>query len=161
VEIVIRALVVYVLLWILVRAVGKRELGELTAFELLLLVVLGDLVQQGVTQEDYTVTGALLSVSTIALVVVASSYVSFRFRKPREVIENLPALVVRDGRFQDDVIRVERITHDEILDAARQKGIVDLRDVEVGILENDGRFSFLLHQAPTAPTPLETQVAKS
>jgi uncharacterized membrane protein YcaP (DUF421 family) len=154
VEIVVRSIVIYVFLWLLLRALGKRELGEMSAFELLLLVVLGDLVQQGVTQEDYSVTGALLAIGTIAMFVIATSYLTFRSERARGALEGIPAVVIRDGRFLDDVIRIERLTHDEIIDAARARGIVDIRRVSIGILEADGRFSFLLDTGETeAPDP--------
>jgi uncharacterized membrane protein YcaP (DUF421 family) len=149
-SIVIRTLVIYVYLYLLLRSLGKRELGELNAFELLLLVVLGDLIQQGVTGEDESLTGAILAVSTIALVILVTSYLSFRSRPVRSVIEGVPSIVVRNGRFVDDVIRIERITHDEILDAARRHGIRDLADVDIAILEPGGDFSFL-PDGPTAP----------
>lgn len=151
-DVVVRSLVVYVLMWLLLRALGKRELGEITAFELLLLVVTGDLVQQGITGEDYSVVGSLLPVATISLFILATSYLSFRSSRTREALEGLPAVVVRRGRFVDEVIRLERVTHDEILDAARAKGIGDLATVEVGILEADGKFSFVLASVP-APLP--------
>lgn len=143
-DVVIRSLVVYLLLWLLLRALGKRELGEITAFELLLLVVTGDLVQQGITGEDYSMTGSLLAVGTISLFILATSYLSFRSRRSRDALEGLSAVVVRGGRFVDEVIRLERVTHDEILEAARAKGIRDLAAVDVGILEADGKFSFVL-----------------
>src|SRR5215203_5643155 len=93
VEIVVRSFVVYVFLWLLLRALGKRELGELSAFELLLLVVLGDIVQQAITLEDYSITGAVLAVGTIAMFVLASSYVSFRWSRGREALESIPSVV--------------------------------------------------------------------
>lgn len=74
-EIVLRAAAVYVLLWLFLRAMGKRELAEVTAFELVVLVILGDIVQQGVTQEDMSITGVLLAVSTMGLLAVGSSVV--------------------------------------------------------------------------------------
>lgn len=160
-EIVLRALIVFFALWVVLRALGKRELGEMSAFELLFLVVLGDLVQQGITQEDHSMTGALLAVGTLTLVVAATSYVSFRFKRPSEMLENIPSIVVNQGRFVDEVIRVERVTHDEILEAARKQGIADLRDVRVGVLENDGRFSFVLHTEPSPPRRVEEQLGTS
>lgn len=146
-EIVARSLIVYLFLWLLLRALGKRELGQMSSFELLLLVVLGDLVQQGVTQEDQSVTGALLAIGTIAMFIIATSYLSFRSPRARQAVEGIPAVVVRNGEFLDEVIHLERITHNEILDAARAHGIYDLRSVEIGILESTGRFSFL----PSSP----------
>jgi len=154
VEIVVRSLVIYVFLWLLLRALGKRELGEMSAFELLLLVVLGDIVQQGITQQDYSATSAMLAAGTIGLFILATSYVTFRSRHARDLFEGLPSVVVRSGRFVDEVIDVERLTHDEVLESARQRGIRDLQDVEVAILEPDGRLSFVLRRGePPLPGP--------
>lgn len=142
-EIVIRAAVVFAFLWLLIRVMGKKELAEMSAFELVLLVVIGDLVQQGVTQEDMSVTGAALAVGTIALLVLLSSYLGFRSERARGVIGGLPVLVVRDGEVLPDALEVERLTRDEVVSAAREQGIASLGDVVVGVLEPDGRFSFI------------------
>lgn len=142
-EIVIRASIIYFLIWGLIRALGKRELSEMTAFELVLLVSIGDLVQQGVTQEDYSVTGAFLAIGTLGFWIFLWSYVSFRFARTRGVIEGRPVVVVQDGRIQREAIHIERITLDELKDAAREQGIADLRAVKFAVLEPSGKFSFL------------------
>ena len=142
-EIVIRATIIYFLMWLLIRAMGKRELAQLGVFELVLLVTIGDLVQQGVTQEDFSMTGALLAIGTLAFWIVLSSYVGFRFARTRGVIEGQPVIVVHDGRVQREALRIERVTVDELADAAREQGIPDIRIVRYGVLEADGKFSFL------------------
>lgn len=142
-EIVLRAVAVYVFLWLLLRAMGKRELSEVTAFELVILVVLGDLIQPGVTQEDMSVTGSALAVSTMAMLAVGTSAIGFRFPGSRRVLEGVPSVVVRDGRVDDEVLRIQRVTVDELLEAARKNGIGDLRDVTWGVIERDGTFTFL------------------
>jgi uncharacterized membrane protein YcaP (DUF421 family) len=142
-EIVIRASILYLLIWILIRAMGKRELSEMSAFELVLLVSIGDLVQQGVTQEDYSVTGAFLAIGTLGVWILLWSYVGFRFKRTRGMIEGNPVIVVHDGRVQQEALRIERVTLDELKDAAREQGIGDLREVQFGVLEATGKFSFL------------------
>lgn len=142
-EIVIRSLLLYLFLWVLIRAMGRRELTELSAFELVLLIVMGDLIQQGVTHEDMSVTGALLTVSTLALITVASSFLSFRFRKLRPLVEGISVVVLRDGELDEAAMRLERLTSDEVKEAARLQGIADLGEVRLGVLERDGKFSFL------------------
>jgi uncharacterized membrane protein YcaP (DUF421 family) len=142
-EIVIRASILYLLIWILIRAMGKRELSEMSAFELVLLVSIGDLVQQGVTQEDYSVTGAFLAIGTLGVWILLWSYVAFRFKRTRGMIEGNPVIVVHDGRVQQEALRIERVTLDELKDAAREQGIGDLREVQFGVLEATGKFSFL------------------
>lgn len=140
---VIRAAVVFAALYLFTRALGKRELAEMSAFELIVLVTLGDLVQQGVTQEDYSVTGAILAVSTFGFLSLAMSYVVFRWRSTQSVLEGAPVLIVRDGRLLEESMRLERVTEDEVLEAARGQGIRDLADVSYGVLEADGKFSFV------------------
>lgn len=142
-EIVVRALVVYAFLWSLLRAMGKRELAEVTAFELVILVVLGDLIQPAVTQEDMSLTGGALAVTTMALLAVGTSWISFRSRRVRPVLEGRPSVVVRDGSIDDEVLRVQRIPVDDVLEAARRDGISDITDVEWGIVEPSGTFSFI------------------
>jgi uncharacterized membrane protein YcaP (DUF421 family) len=142
-EIIIRATVIYFFLWMLTRALGKRELAEMTAFELLLLVVVGDLIQQGVTQEDTSITGAILAVGTIGLWILVFSWLGFRNKRARELIEGVPVVVVRDGRPLEPAMRLERVVLDEVLESARNQGISNLRDIRLGILEPDGKFSFL------------------
>jgi uncharacterized membrane protein YcaP (DUF421 family) len=142
-EIVIRSVIVFAFLALLVRAMGKRELSEISAFELLVLMIIGDIVQQGVTQEDMSITGALLAAGTIGLLAVGSSYVSFKFPRTRGAIEGRPVIVIRDGKIEDEMLRIERLTLGEIEEAARQRGIEDLSTIRIGILESDGRFAFL------------------
>jgi uncharacterized membrane protein YcaP (DUF421 family) len=142
-ELVLRTSAIYFFLWAITRGLGKRELAEMSAFELLLLVTVGDLIQQGVTQEDMSVTGAMLAVGTIAVWILIFSWIGFRWRPARRAIEGIPVVIVRDGRPLEDALRLERVTLDEVLEGARNQGIANLRDVNLAILEPDGRFSFL------------------
>ena len=150
-EIVWRAAVVYLFLWFITRVIGKRELGQMSAFELVLLVTMGDLIQQGVTQEDYSVTGAMLAVGTFALLIVTFSYLSWRFPRSRPGLEGVPVVVVKDGRMLDGVMRLERLSDTELQEALREQGIDDLAGVRVGILEPDGKFSFFTGEDHAPP----------
>ncbi|MGH9178800.1 MAG: DUF421 domain-containing protein [Acidimicrobiales bacterium] len=142
-DVPIRATFAFFFLWGLTRALGKRELSQLSAFELVLLITVGDLVQQGVTQEDYSVTGAVLATGTVALWVLVFAYLSFRSGRARRAIEGDPVLIVRDGEPLVAALRVERLTVDEVLEGAREQGIARLDQVQYAFLEPDGRFSFL------------------
>jgi len=142
-EIVLRAAATFLFLWMITRVIGKKELAEMSAFELVLIVTIGDLVQQGVTQEDMSVTGSVLAVGTIALLVVAMSYIGFRWKGSERIIEGVPVVVVEDGSILQDVIAVERLSEEEVVSSARAQGIGDLRDVRYGVLEPDGTFSFV------------------
>jgi uncharacterized membrane protein YcaP (DUF421 family) len=157
-DIPIRATIIFFFLWALTRALGRRELAEMTAFELLLLVAAGDFVQQGVTQDDRSVTGAMLAVGTLGVWTLVWAYVSFRLPRARAITEGVPVLVVRDGKMLTDVMRVERLSVDELEEAARSQGIADLAEIRVGVIEPDGKFSFIKqegeqHQPEERPEP--------
>ena len=141
-SIVLSSAVVFVLVWVVVRIVGKRELSELSAFDFVILVVMGDLVAEGVISEDTSVTGAVVAVATIALLTVAMSWLSWRLPRRRTFFEGVPTLLVRDGRIIDESLRVERLDEADLLAAARQNGIERLESVKWAVLEQDGSFSF-------------------
>jgi uncharacterized membrane protein YcaP (DUF421 family) len=142
-DVIVRAALIYVFVWLVLRALGKRELAELTAFELVLLFVIGDLVQQSVTQNDTSITAAVLAIGTIALLIVTQSYVVFRFRRTRAVLEGKPELVMHDGHAIPEVLHRERMTEDDLVEAARKQGIGDLSTVRFAVLEVDGKLSFI------------------
>jgi uncharacterized membrane protein YcaP (DUF421 family) len=156
VELVIRVSIVFIFLWAMMRALGKRELAEMTAFELVLLVIVGDLVQQGITQQDTSVTGTIIILSTIGIWVLGLSYAGFRSRRANGVLEGLPVVVVRDGVILDAVLSTERVTSDELIGSARQQGIDDLAEVRCGILEPDGRFSFIVDEPSAGQVQRDT-----
>jgi uncharacterized membrane protein YcaP (DUF421 family) len=142
VELVYRAAIVYFFLWFITRVIGKKELGSMSPFELVVLVTMGDLIQQGVTQEDYSITGAMLVIGTFALLMVLFSWLSFRFKRVRPLFEGMPVVVVQDGRMREEVMTYERLDQDELFEALREQGIDDLATVRYGVLEPNGKFSF-------------------
>ena len=144
-EIVFRSTAIFFFLWFLTRAMGRRQLSEMTAFELVLIVTFGDLVQQAVTQEDMSVTGAVLAVGTMGLWITLFSAVSFKWRGTRAVIDGIPVVVVRDGAPLPEALRLERLPLEELQESARKSGIDDLTKVRLGVLEPDGKFSFITH----------------
>jgi uncharacterized membrane protein YcaP (DUF421 family) len=145
-DIVLRALTTFIFLFVLTRIIGKRELGSLQPFDLLLLIVLGDALQQGMTQDDYSLTGAFLIVGTFAVLQVGVSWVGFRFPGARPILEGEPIIVLQDGKLIERNLRRERLTLDDIAEGARKQGIAHLADVRFVILETDGTLSFLQHQ---------------
>jgi uncharacterized membrane protein YcaP (DUF421 family) len=142
-DIVIRAVVAFLLVFLITRIVGRRELGALEPFDLILLVVLGDLIQQGVTQSDYSVTGMTLAVGTIALMTVLVSYLSFRFRRLRPFLDGEPIVMIQDGKVLDRNLERERLTEEELAMEARLQQIDSLEKVEWAILEKGGQISFI------------------
>lgn len=145
-DIVLRAAVVFVVIWGLMRLVGRRELSTMEPFDLIVLVVIGDLVQQGVTQQDTSVTGAILAVATIALLTVAWSWLSYRVRRLRPLLEGRPVVLVENGAPIDANLRRERITLEELAAQARLAQIGSLGDVRWAVLETNGEISFVPKQ---------------
>ena len=142
-DIVLRATAAFVLVLLLLRVLGRRELSTLEPFDLILLVMIGDLVQQGVTQSDMSFTGLVLAVGTFALLAVTTSWLSFRFKAMRKVLEAEPLVVVEHGKPVERTMRQERLTLEEIAAAARLQQIASLDDVEWAIVESGGQISFI------------------
>ena len=142
-DLVVRALIAFLFVLLLTRVVGRRELSSLQPFDLILLVMIGDLVQQGVTQNDFSITGMLLVGSTIGLLAVLVSWTSFRFPGLRPVLDGEPVVVVQDGEPIQRNLNRNRLTLDELRAAARQEQIASLDDVAWAVLETSGRISFI------------------
>jgi uncharacterized membrane protein YcaP (DUF421 family) len=145
-DIVIRAVVAFFFVFLLTRVVGRRELSGLEPFDVILLVTIGDLVQQGVTQNDFSVTGMMLAVGTIAVLTVVVSYLSWKFRSLRPALEGEPLILVEDGSFIERNLARNRITREEVAGAARLQNIASIADVRWAVLETSGQVSFIKKQ---------------
>ena len=141
-DLVFRTVFVFVLVFVITRAVGRRELSSMEPFDMILLVVMGDLVQQGVTQSDYSLTGATTVIATIALLTVFTAWLSFRVRRLRPLLEGEPILIVADGKVLERNLHRQRMTIEEIEAEARQQQVGSLEDVRFAVLETNGRISF-------------------
>lgn len=141
-DILIRSLAIFAFLWLVVRVGGKREVAQLSAFDMILLITVGDLVSQGIVQEDYSVTAAVIAVSTFAMAGMALNTVAFHVPRFRPWLAGRPRIVVRDGEPLLDTLQGERMTIADVHEAARQQGIRRLSDIELCVLETDGAFSF-------------------
>jgi uncharacterized membrane protein YcaP (DUF421 family) len=142
-DLVVRTVVVIAFVFLVTRAVGKRELSSLEPFDVILLVVVGDLVQQGVTQSDTSVTGAAIVLSTLALMIVGLSYLNLRVPAARRVLDGEPIVLVVDGEPVERNLRSQRITMEDLLSQAREEQLASLSDVRWAILENSGKISFV------------------
>ena len=145
-DIVVRAAITFLIIFFLTRVVGRRELSSMEPFDLIMLIVLGDLVQQGVTQSDYSVTGLVLAAGTIALLQVAVSYLNYRFRRVRQVLAGEPIVLIEDGRVLEANLARERLTRGELEEGARQSQLDSLEKVRWAVLESSGQISFIPKQ---------------
>jgi uncharacterized membrane protein YcaP (DUF421 family) len=142
-DIVIRAIVAFVFILLLTRIVGRRELNTLEPFDLILLVTIGDLVQQGVTQNDFSVTGLMLAVGTIGVLTVVFSYLPWRFKRLRPILEGEPVILIQDGNVIDKNLRRNRLTQEEIAAEARSQQIDSFDQIRWAVLETSGKISFI------------------
>jgi uncharacterized membrane protein YcaP (DUF421 family) len=141
-DLVLRAAVAFVVIFAFTRILGRRELADLQPFDLIFLVVIGDLIQQGVTQNDLSVTGLMLVIATIGLLQVAASYLTYRFRWLRPILAGEPVVIVEHGKLVNSNMKRERLTPEDIEEAARQQQIHSLNEVEWAVLESSGKMSF-------------------
>lgn len=148
-ELVIRATVIYWFLWLVVRGSGKRSLAELTPLDLLLIVILGDFVQQGVTQEDMSVTGAILAVSVFVVWTVAADALSRRSHRAARLLTSPAVVIIQGGKPLMDQLEREHMSLEELKEAARINGYPNLSEIDVCVLESDGKFSFIGKSAAT------------
>ena len=142
-DIVVRATVAFLFIFFLTRVVGRRELSTLEPFDLILLVVIGDIVQQGVTQNDFSVTGLMLAGATIALMTVLFSYATYKLPLVRPLLAGRPVILAEDGKPIEENLRRQRITLEELLAEARLQQIASLDEVRWAVLETSGAISFI------------------
>lgn len=141
-EIVYRALIIFFFLWIITRVVGRSTVGELSTFQLVLFITMGDMVQQAVTQQDYSLTAGILAVSVFASLTIAISWATLRWPRLKSLTHGVPVLIVRDGVPVARAMRRERLTLDDLQAASRQQGFEHLSDIRLAILEANGSISF-------------------
>lgn len=158
-EIVLRAGVTFIVLWLITRAVGRSTLGELSSFELLLFITMGDLVQQGITQEDHSVAGGLMAVGTMALLTVLLGWANVRWPGLGRLVHGSPVVILHDGRPDTKALRAERMGLDDLMSAARGQGFRNFSDIDLAVLEPNGKISFFARDrassdgAPEEPEP--------
>lgn len=137
-DIVIRAAVIFILLWGITRLAGRSTLGELSSFELILFITMGDLVAPGIVGQDYSGTAALLAVGTMTVLTVSVSWVNSRWRRAATVTHGVPVVVAKDGELLYDVLKRERLGLDDLLAACRGQGIERVAEIELAVLEANG-----------------------
>lgn len=138
-----RSVAVYTFLLIAFRLCGKRQLGQLSAFDLVVLLIISNVVQNAVIGNDNSLGGGLLGATTILLLNLLVAYVTFRFRRADRVIEHSPTVLVRHGRILRDNLRRERLGPRDLRAALRHHGVVSIRDIRYAFLEEDGHVSVI------------------
>ncbi|RDE07164.1 DUF421 domain-containing protein [Sphingomonas aracearum] len=154
-DIVLRATAMFAVVFVVLRLLGKRELGQMTPFEVVSLVVIGDLIQQGITHNDFSVTGAMLAICTFAFWSVALGWLAYLFPRLQKGLQGSPRVIIRDGRLLEDNLRRDRMTRSEVESEMRLAGIGSMRDVAWAILEPQGKISFIKRDRDAEPARQE------
>lgn len=148
-ESIVRAAVVYVVLLILFRIAGKRSLAEVTTFDLVLLLIISEATQQALIDDDNSMTNAFLVVVTLISMNIALSLAANRWKKFDKLTEGVPLIIVDNGRLLRDRMEKERISEDEIMEAARElHGLEALSQVKYAILERNGHITIIPRESP-------------
>jgi len=142
-EILLRTFVVYMTVLVLLRAAGKRELGQMTPFDLVVILVIANAVQNAMTGGDNSLIGGILAAATLTVVNIAVGRWGSRVPFFRRLVASEPTLLLRDGKPLTEALDKERIDVQELEMAARQHGIADLKDVTAAVLEEDGSISII------------------
>ena len=147
-ELIVRGVVVYVFLLILLRITGKRQVGQLAPFDLVLLLVLSNAVQNSMNAGDNSLIGGLISAATLIAANFAVGVATFRSKRIEAIVEGRPQVLIHNGKVYEDVIAKARLTHHELAAALRQAGCGCAEEVHTAILENDGAISVVPRNKP-------------
>ena len=145
---VLRACIVYFILLLLIRASGKRTMGQFTPFDMLLVVLLGNAVQNALLGQDASVGGGLLLATTLLLLNWLVGLVSARSARMEALVEGVPVLLARDGKVYQDVLRRELISRADFDKAMRESGVEDIDDIRMVVLETNGHITLVTRDPP-------------
>lgn len=142
-DLVLRSVFAFLFILLITRIVGRRELSTMEPFDLILLVVIGDLVQQGVTQNDESVTGFVIILSVMTLLTAGFAYLNFRFKPLRPWLEGRPVVLVENGEPIERNLKRERVTLAELESEARLQQVAAVEEIRLAVLETSGRISVI------------------
>ncbi|CAG9174051.1 hypothetical protein LMG23992_02611 [Cupriavidus laharis] len=152
-EFVLRGLIVYGAVLALLRLSGKRQIGQLTPFDLVLLLVLSNAVQNAMNAGDNSVTAGLILAVTLVAANAGLGYLTWRSRRLEVLVEGRPQFLIHDGKVLRDVMRSQRISFDDLNKVLRHAGCSNVADVHFAILETDGTVSVKARQPPAETAP--------
>ena len=138
---VLRATAIYLLVMVLIRVSGKRAVGQFTPFDLVLLILIGNAVQNGINCGDNSLAGAAIMATTLVALNYAVAFVTSRSRAAEKIIEGVPVVLARDGHLFAGVLKRELVSDDDFTEALRMNGVADVADVQLALLETNGSIS--------------------
>lgn len=138
---VLRATAIYVLVMVLIRVSGKRAVGQFTPFDLVMLILIGNAVQNGINGGDNSLTGAAIMATTLIALNYGVAFVTSRSRRVERIVEGEPVVLARDGKLFEGVLRRELVSREDFRESLRMNGIEDVSEVELALLETNGSIS--------------------
>ena len=146
-SIVVRSAIVYLFVFLILRVGGKRTVGEMTTFDLVLLLIISEATQEALLDSDQSLTGGMLAIGTLIFVDIAVSKLTARFRTVDKVVNSVPVVIMKDGKPLSDRMQQERVSEEDVLEAARgTHGLESLDEIKYAILEKDGSISIIPHR---------------
>lgn len=142
-ETVVRVVVIYVFVLAALRLLGKREFGQLSPVEFVMLMLIPDIVAPGIVRDDFSITTGLVAVSTVMLLVIVTSVLVHMNRRLEVLVHAKATVLVNEGTIYSDALNKERVTAEEILASAREQGLDSLSEVKWAILQSDGRIAIV------------------
>jgi len=143
-EVVLRAIVVYLLLLLIFRVSGRRTMGQMTSFDLVMVLIVAETTQQALVGDDFSITGAILAITTLFALDIGLSYVKRRVPNAERVLDGVPTILVREGKPDEHTLQRSRVDISEVLEAARStQGLRSLDEIDFAILEVDGKISVI------------------
>lgn len=146
-ELIFRGVVVYLVLFALIRLVGKKHVGELSPFDLVVLLIISETVSGSLTGGDHSLTGGLISAATLLVIVQVVGYLTWRYRRVERWVDGVPKILVRHGRINKEMMRQEQVTRAELVETLRKQGFASVRNVRFAIIETDGSISAASREA--------------
>jgi uncharacterized membrane protein YcaP (DUF421 family) len=140
-EFIVRAVLVYIFLIVILRITGKRQVGQLAPFDLVLLLVLSNAVQNSMNGGDNSVVGGMISAMTLVATNWIVGYATYKSKWLEALIEGRPQVLIRDGHVNREVMRSALLTHHELEAALRRSGCAAVTDVAFAVLETNGQIS--------------------
>ncbi len=142
-ELIFRAAVVFLFLFMLLRFIGKKHIGELAPFDLVVLLILSETVQSSMVGADQSLMGGLVAATTLMAIAHGTNWLTHYSKQAARVVDGVPKVIVRNGHCFKSIMADEKITMSELLEAMRQEGCTNILNVRVAMLENDGRISIV------------------
>lgn len=142
-ELVLRAFFVYIIVFLIFRLIGKKQLGEMSPFDFVLLLIVSESVSNSLGADENSITGGLILAFTLISLSSVIDFLAFKSKRFEKIVEGQPQFIIKNGKICEDVQRKEKITQEEINTLLRENDIREIKDVRFGVLETNGKITMI------------------